>query len=86
MVILQDGHVRLRLERMLTKKDAYGVWDYHVSENSQMFKGLQAGRHAAVLPAEPREGQEVEFYAMLTPSAQREEWLPLGKGIATYLR
>ncbi|MCY1312867.1 hypothetical protein D9M70_633340 [compost metagenome] len=86
LAIMQNGFSRLKLERQVGSAGKYGIWEYHCAENSQMFAGLQAGRHAAVLPAEPKEGQEVEFFALLKPGAPQEEWKPLGKGTATFNR
>lgn len=79
-----NGGTRLQLERLVTKSGQYGVWDFHVAANSEMFEGLQAGRHAALSPAEPKEGQEVEMFALLTASAPQGEWRPIGRGIAKY--
>lgn len=83
--IRANGSTRLHLERIVTKQGQYGVWEFHVAANSEMFKGLQAGRHAAILPAEPKEGQEVELFAMLSPNAPQDQWKPIGKGVAHYL-
>jgi len=82
--IRRDGYTRLHLERLVSKQGQYGIWDFHVAANSEMFPGLQAGRHAAILPAEPKEGQEVEAFALLHPNSPQEEWKPCGKGIAQY--
>lgn len=84
LIIRQNGGTRLQLERLVTKAGPHGIWDFHAAANSEMFKGLQAGRHVALLPAEPKEGQEVEAFAMLTPNSPQEEWKPVGKGIAHY--
>lgn len=83
--IRSNGGTRLNLERLVTKAGQFGVWEFHVAANSEMFKGLQAGRHAALLPAEPKEGQEVELFAMLSAHSPQEEWKPIGKGTAHYL-
>lgn len=83
--IRSNGGTRLSLERLVTKTGQYGVWEFHVAANSEMFPGLQAGRHAALLPAEPKEGQEVELFAMRSPNSPQEEWKPIGKGTAHYL-
>ncbi|WP_325435628.1 hypothetical protein [Pseudomonas nitroreducens] len=83
--IRSNGGTRLSLERLVTKTGQNGVWEFHVAANSEMFPGLQAGRHAALLPAEPKEGQEVELFAMLSPNSPQEEWKPIGKGVAHYL-
>lgn len=84
LIIRQNGSTRLQLERMINKSGAYGIWEYHCSSSSDMFEGFQAGRHAALSPAEPKEGQEVEMFAMLRPSSPQEEWKPIGKGIVEY--
>lgn len=84
LVIRQNGGTRLQLERLVTKSGPHGIWDFFVAANSEMFKGLLAGRHAAIVPAEPKEGQEVEAFAMLTPNSPQEEWRPIGKGVAHY--
>ncbi|WEW97682.1 hypothetical protein P3T65_26210 [Pseudomonas nitroreducens] len=83
--IRSNGGTRLSLERLVTKTGQYGVWEFHVAANSEMFPGLQAGRHAALLPAEPKEGQEVELFAMLSPHSPQEEWKAIGNGTAHYL-
>ncbi|MFJ3259823.1 hypothetical protein ACIPK7_06175 [Pseudomonas sp. NPDC086581] len=80
-----NGSTRLHLERLVTKAGQYGVWELHVSANSEMFPGLQAGRRAALLPPEPKEGQEVELFALLSPHSPQEEWKPLGKGVAHHI-
>jgi len=46
---------------------------------SEMFKGLQAGRNVALVPAEPKERQEVEAFALLSANSPQEEWRPIGK-------
>nr|WP_192381114.1 hypothetical protein [Pseudomonas sp. PDM20]MBD9681443.1 hypothetical protein [Pseudomonas sp. PDM20] len=78
------AELAIQAEQRQTKSCQYGVWDFHVAANSEMFKGLQAGRHAALSPAEPKEGQEVEMFALLTAGAPQEEWHPIGRGIAKY--
>lgn len=83
--IRRDGSTRLHLERLVTKQGQYGIWDFHVAANSEMFPGLQAGRHAAITPAEPKEGQKVEAFALLNPNSPQEEWKSIGKGVAHYL-
>lgn len=83
--IRSNGGTRLSLERLVTKTGQFGVWEFHVAANSEMFPGLQAGRHAALLPAEPKEGQEVELFAMLSPHSPQEEWKAIGNGTAHYL-
>ena len=83
--IRRDGSTRLHLERLVTKQGQYGIWDFHVAANSEMFPGFQAGRHAAIVPAEPKEGQEVEALGLLNPNSPQEDWKPIGKGVAHYL-
>ncbi len=83
--IRANGAARLQLERLVTKSGQYGIWEFHVAANSEMFAGFQAGRHAALLPAEPKEGQEVELFAMLSPNAPQDQWKPIGKGVAHYI-
>ncbi|MNZ13252.1 hypothetical protein D3C78_301440 [compost metagenome] len=85
LVIRQNGRGRVRLERKVSSSGAHGIWEFHCAENSQMFQGLQAGRHAALVPAEPKEGQEVEVHLMLHANSPQEEWKPIGKGVAHYL-
>lgn len=80
--IRRDGFTLLHLEKVVGNVDGYGIWEYHVAANSTMFEGFQAGRHAAIKPAEPKEGVEVEVFALLHPRAPQEEWKPMGKGIA----
>lgn len=84
LIIRQNGGARLQLERLINKAGNFGVWEYHSAANSQMFAGYQAGRHAALLPAEPKEGEEVEAYVMLRPNSPQEEWRSIGKGVAHY--
>ena len=83
--IKASGGTRLQLERLVTKSGQHGIWEFHVSANSEMFPGFQAGRHAAIVPAEPKEGQEVEAFGLLNPNSPQEEWKPIGKGVAHYL-
>lgn len=85
LIIRKEGGFSLfQLERMINKSGNYGVWEYHCSANSSMFPGHQAGRHVALLPAEPKAGQEVAAFTMLRPNAPQEEWQPAGKGVAEY--
>ncbi|KAF1061066.1 MAG: hypothetical protein GAK45_02340 [Pseudomonas citronellolis] len=84
LVIRKDGSTRLLLDRLLSKAEGYGIWEFHISANSEMFPKLLAGRHAAISPAEPKEGQEVEMHVMLRPNAPQEEWKLIGKGVAHY--
>lgn len=83
--IRANGAARLQLERLVTKSGQYGIWEFHVAANSEMFPGFQAGRHAALLPAEPKEGHEVELFAMLSPNDPQDQWKPIGKGVAHYI-
>lgn len=82
--ICRGDFTRLHLEHLVTKVGQYGIWNFHVAANSEMFPGLQAGRHAAIVPDEPKEGQKVEAFALLNSNAPQVEWKPLGKGIAQY--
>lgn len=81
-----NGSTRFQLEKQIgkDKDNKYGIWEYHVAANSDMFPGHRTGRYAAILPPEPKEGQEVEAFALLTPSSPREEWKPCDKGVAKY--
>lgn len=82
--IRRDGFALLHLEKSVGNVDGYGIWEYFVAASSTMFPGFQAGRHAALKPAEPKEGQEVEAFALLHPRAPQSEWRSLGKGVAHY--
>lgn len=80
--IRANGSTRFCLDKQVGTEDKYGIWSFHEASNSEMFPGLQAGRHAAILPAEPKDGQEVEVFALLHARAPQEEWKPCGKCVA----
>jgi hypothetical protein len=80
--IRANGFARFHLDKQVGTEGKYGIWSFHEAANSEMFPGLQAGRHAAILPAEPKEGQEVEVFALLHARSPQEEWKPCGKGVA----
>ncbi|XEG75369.1 hypothetical protein QA447_14400 [Pseudomonas sp. abacavir_1] len=85
LIIRNDnGFSLLHLERLINKAGQHGIWEYHCSACSDMFAGYQAGRHAAIVPAEPKDGQVVEAFAMLRPNSPQDEWRSLGKGVAEY--
>lgn len=84
LIIRQNTFSRLQLERMVGKAGNFGIWEYHVSANSDMFPGHAAGRHAAISPAEPKEGQAVEAFVMLRSNSPQDEWRTAGKGVAEY--
>jgi len=84
LIIRQGTFSRLQLERIVGKAGNFGIWEYHVSANSDMFPGHAAGRHAAISPAEPKEGQAVEAFVMLRSNSPQDEWRPAGKGVAEY--
>lgn len=83
--IRANGGTRFQLDKQVATEGKYGIWSFHDAANSEMFPGFQAGRHAAILPAEPKEGQEVEVFALLHPRSPQEEWKPCGKGIAHFV-
>lgn len=84
LIIRQKTFSRLQLDRLVGKAGNFGVWEFHVSASSDMFPGYAAGRYAAILPAEPKEGQEVEAFVMLRSNSPQEEWKSAGKGVAQY--
>lgn len=83
IVRMQNG-VTYTFERSVGNAGKHGVWEFHRGASSYIQPPIyQPWRHAAVLPAEPIEGQSVSA-SICKPGMPEAEWIDVGLGIATY--
>ncbi|MCG7374072.1 hypothetical protein MHL40_15545 [Pseudomonas luteola] len=83
IVRLQSG-VTYTLEKSVGNAGKHGIWEFHRSANSYMRPpDYTPFRHAAILPAEPADGQSVSL-SICKPGMPEEQWIEAGEGTATY--
>lgn len=72
------------LGRQVSSSGKHGIWDFHPSASTHMvLPEYTPYRHAAILPAEPKEG-DVVTVAICRPGMPEEEWFQKGEGVASY--
>ncbi|HBP6685019.1 TPA: hypothetical protein L6B00_25665, partial [Pseudomonas aeruginosa] len=59
------------------------IWAFHCSESTFAPASNDLRRTAAILPAEPKDGQSVEVSICDTAQAQ-DGWIVVGSGVAAY--
>ncbi|WP_236712100.1 hypothetical protein [Pseudomonas sp. EpS/L25] len=74
----------INLERQVSTANGYGIWEYHRSQSSTMYRpDFTVYRHVAMKPADPQAGQQVTV-AICLPGTPENEWKPFRNGVATY--
>ncbi|APQ11027.1 hypothetical protein BJP27_05765 [Pseudomonas oryzihabitans] len=83
VIRLETGRV-INLERQVTTSNGYGIWEYHRSQSSTMYRpDFTVYRHVAMKPANPEAGQEVTI-AICLPGTPEHEWKPFRTGVASF--
>lgn len=72
-----------RLDRKLSEKDGFGLWEFHRSQSSYTVPVCVTYRHAQLSPPEPGEGKTVKVF-ICSPGMSQNEWMEAGEGIAAY--
>ncbi len=73
----------VKLDHQVGSAGKHGIWSFHGSESSYVPDMETILRHAAIRPAEPKEGGEVEVFICDSRMPQ-DEWRPVGSGVAAY--
>ncbi len=60
LVIRLAGKWTLKLDRQIGSSGKHGIWAFHCSESTFAPSSNDLRRTAAILPAEPKEGQTVD--------------------------
>ncbi|MGC3228793.1 hypothetical protein ACPTIC_23265 [Pseudomonas aeruginosa] len=82
IVRLEQGWT-LKLDRQVGSSGKHGIWSFHCAESTYTPAPAELLRHAAILPAEPKDGQKVAV-AICDTRMPQDEWRPVGNGVATY--
>ncbi len=83
VIRLEKGGV-INLERQVSTSNGYGIWEYHRSQSSTMYRpDFTVYRHVAIKPADPQAGQQVSV-AICLPSTPENEWKPFRARIASF--
>lgn len=83
VIRLEKGGV-INLERQLTTSNGYGIWEYHRSQSSTMYRpDFTVYRHVAIKPADPQAGQQVSVAICLLGTPE-SEWKPFRTGVAGF--
>lgn len=83
VIRLEKGGV-INLERQVSTSNGYGIWEYHRSQSSTMFRpDFTVYRHVALKPADPQPGQQVTV-AICLPGTPENEWKPFRIGVASF--
>ncbi|KTS76428.1 hypothetical protein NS274_15585 [Pseudomonas oryzihabitans] len=83
VIRLETGRV-INLERQVTTSNGYGIWEYHRSQSSTMYRpDFTVYRHVAMKPANPEAGQEVTV-AICLPGTPEDQWKPFRTGVASF--
>lgn len=84
LVIRLERGVTFTLDRSIGNAGKYGIWEFHRGESSFMSPpDYTPWRHAAILPADPSNGQSVRL-AVCMPGMPEAEWKHMGEGTANY--
>lgn len=77
VVRLEQGWT-LKLDRQIGNSGKHGLWSFHCSESTYAPSPTELLRTAALLPAEPKQGQMIEV--SICDSCQApEDWRFIGK-------
>lgn len=83
MLVIRFKGWSVKLDHQVGSAGKFGIWSFHGSESSYAPDMQTILRHAAIRPAEPAEGGEVEVFICDARMAQ-DEWRAVGKGVAAY--
>ncbi|HDQ4525669.1 TPA: hypothetical protein P9F39_002120 [Pseudomonas aeruginosa] len=83
LVIRLMGKWTLKLDRQIGSSGKHGIWAFHCSESTFAPASNDLRRTAAILPAEPKDGQSVEVSICDTVQTQ-DGWIAVGSGVAAY--
>ncbi|MCY1376066.1 hypothetical protein D9M69_635290 [compost metagenome] len=83
LVIRTKAKWTLKLDRQVGSAGKAGLWEFHRSQSSYVVSSDKIYRHAAIKPAEPKEGQTVEIF-ICDQRQPEDQWRPAGEGIARY--
>lgn len=83
VIRLETGRV-INLERQVSTSNGYGIWEYHRSQSSTMYRpDFTVYRHVALKPSNPEAGQHVTV-AICLPGTPENEWKPFRSGVACF--
>lgn len=81
LLLRMKGGVTYMLDRQVGSSGKHGIWEFHRSASSFMNPpDYTPYRHAAISPAEPKEGATVQM-AVCKPNAPESDWIPIGEGV-----
>ncbi|HIE1428227.1 TPA: hypothetical protein ACXJTC_001909 [Pseudomonas aeruginosa] len=83
MLVIRFKGWSVKLDHQVGSAGKHGIWSLHGSESSYVPDMETILRHAAIRPAEPKEGGEVEVFICDSRMPQ-DEWRPVGSGVAAY--
>lgn len=83
LVIRLKSKWTLKLDRQIGSSGKHGIWAFHCSESTFAPSSNDLRRTAAILPAEPKEGQAVEVSICESPHSP-DGWIAVGSGVAAY--
>ncbi|HEK2618780.1 TPA: hypothetical protein ACKPZN_003926 [Pseudomonas aeruginosa] len=83
LVIRLAGKWTLKLDRQIGSSGKHGIWAFHYSESTFAPSSNDLRRTAAILPAEPKEGQTVDV-SICEIAHSPDGWIAVGSGIAAY--
>lgn len=83
LVIRLKSKWTLKLDRQIGSSGKHGIWAFHCSESTFAPASNDLRRTAAILPAEPKDGQPVEVSICDTVQSQ-DGWIAVGSGVAAY--
>ncbi|HHK2538510.1 TPA: hypothetical protein ACQRJD_003857 [Pseudomonas aeruginosa] len=83
LVIRLAGKWTLQLDRQIGSSGKHGIWAFHCSESTFAPSSNDLRRTAAILPAEPKEGQTVDV-SICESSHSPDGWIAVGSGVAAY--
>lgn len=83
LVIRTKAGWTLKLERQVGSAGKAGLWEFHRSQSSYVIPPNKIYRHAAIKPAETKEGQTLEVF-VCDQREPEDQWRPAGEGIAKF--
>ncbi|HCF3570040.1 TPA: hypothetical protein SMV80_005282 [Pseudomonas aeruginosa] len=83
LVIRLAGKWTLKLDRQIGSSGKHGIWAFHCSESTFAPASNDLRRTAAILPAEPKEGQTVDV-SICDTAHLPDGWISVGSGTAAY--
>ena len=81
MLVIRFKGWSVKLDHQVGSAGKHGIWSFHGSESSYVPDMETILRHAAIRPAEPKEGGEVEVFICDSRMPQ-DEWRAVGTGVA----